>query len=101
MPGSLVLEVSNGGGLQSSSDLAIATPGALTIDASKGLCIKGAGGFILIDEQGVHIGGAKIFLNGSALPFIAPAPKVPEHDPPTTPAPAEDPKTPEGIPWAT
>lgn len=89
--GSLVLQVSSGGGLQSSSDLGIAAEGALTMSAARGLCIKGTGGFIMIDEQGVHIGGTKIFLNGSGLPFDTPAPPVPKHDPLKTPTPAEDP----------
>jgi type VI secretion system secreted protein VgrG len=86
-----VLEIDDALALAARGDLGVTARSALTLTSAGDLCIRGPGGFITINDQGVYIEGTKIFLNSGGQPVTGQAPATPKHDPPTTPTPADEP----------
>jgi len=87
----LVLELDDAAALTTGKDLTLSADGSITLTSSTSLCIRGPGGFITINKDGIYIEAKKIYLNGGGQPITTTAPETPDHDDPTTPTPAEDP----------
>ncbi|MCY1060208.1 type VI secretion system tip protein TssI/VgrG [Nannocystis sp. SCPEA4] len=88
--GTFVLRVERGAAIKA-GDLGLSADGALAVSATKGVSLRGPGGFITINAQGVFIQGTRIFLNSGGAPLEVPRPEVPQHDPPPSPTAAEEP----------